>query len=507
MTVAVNGRKPRVAGHWKRVINAGYAASVLNREVQDELEQLVQELGYELIRVKGILDDDMCVFRRNMWGEIQFCWNYIDEVIDFILSTGAKPLLEFGHMPLLLAKTDPGRTMRPALSSSPRDLAEWRMLIKNLMEHLRERYGINQMRRWIFNPWISGDVLTIDGGDEFFGTWKASYEEMKRVSPDLVTCLSFGLGPEEHLKAFIETMKEKECVPEIFAFRSFGTVIYGEEEEKMNLIQNNESVNMIVSRDPDFLRNRGEKVKGLLQKAGLGALPVLVDECSSNIWQRDLCNDTCYKAAWLFKNLLENEEALQGIAYFSVNDRLDEVFPARETYHGGFGLFTMNGIPKAVCTALRLLGRMGSRLVKRGDGYFISTEPEKNQSQIYLYNYVHYDMLYRYRHAVNISRTDRYRVFNMGEIRTFSVKLTGLEPGKYCLRLYKVTKEHGSSYDAWVRMGAPERMNRMERAMLCHSADPEYRVWEQETDPEGSLTVQERLEPHETALIEVEQIL
>ena len=52
-----------------------------------------------------------------------------------------------------------------------------------------------------------------------------------------------------------------------------------------------------------------------------------------------------------------------------------------------------------------------------------------------------------------------------------------------------------------------ERMNRMERAMLCHSADPEYRVWEQETDPEGSLTVQERLEPHETALIEVEQIL
>lgn len=215
-------------------------------------------------------------------------------------------------MPLLLAKTDPGRTMRPALSSSPRDLAEWRMLIKNLMEHLRERYGINQMRRWIFNPWISGDVITIDGGDEFFETWKASYEEMKRVSPDLVTCLSFGLGPEEHLKAFIETMKEKECVPEIFAFRSFGTVIYGEEEEKMNLIQNNESVNMIVSRDPDFLRNRGEKVKGLLQKAGLGALPVLVDECSSNIWQR-ICatipvikRHGCLKIFWKMKRRCRN---------------------------------------------------------------------------------------------------------------------------------------------------------------------------------------------------------
>lgn len=126
--------------------------------------------------------------------------------------------------------------------------------------------------------------------------------------------------------------------PKLFPY--FKTYPTGTDRPHIHQSQTTSS-NMIVSRDPDFLRNRGEKVKGLLQKAGLGALPVLVDECSSNIWQRDLCNDTCYKAAWLFKNLLENEEALQGIAYFSVNDRLDEVFPARETYHGGFGLFTL----------------------------------------------------------------------------------------------------------------------------------------------------------------------
>ena len=54
-------------------------------------------------------------------------------------------------------------------------------------------------------------------------------------------------------------MKEKECVPEIFAFRSFGTVIYGEEEEKMNLIQNNESVNIDCEPRPGFSAEpRGE---------------------------------------------------------------------------------------------------------------------------------------------------------------------------------------------------------------------------------------------------------
>ena len=61
--------------------------------------------------------------------------------------------------------------------------------------------------------------------------------------------------------------------------------------------------------------------------------------------------------------------------------------------------------------------------------------------------------------------------------------------------------------DTVMDLSVGEDSGRIRRAMLCHSADPEYRVWEQETDPEGSLTVQERLEPHETALIEVEQIL
>ncbi len=96
-------------------------------------------------------------------------------------------------------------------------------------------------------------------------------------------------------------------------------------------------------------------------------------------------------------------------------------------------LFTMNGIPKAVCTALRLLGRMGSRLVKRGDAIFISTEPRK-QSQIYLYNYVHYDMLYRYRHTVNISAPEQVPRIQYGESRYFfNSKADRTGTGKYCL--------------------------------------------------------------------------
>ena len=67
--------------------------------------------------------------------------------------------------------------------------------------------------------------------------------------------------------AYVELFKNTPLLLWIMFTFFVAQLIYGEEEEKMNLIQNNESINMIVSRDPDFLRNRGEKVKGLLQKA------------------------------------------------------------------------------------------------------------------------------------------------------------------------------------------------------------------------------------------------
>lgn len=101
-------------------------------------------------------------------------------------------------------------------------------------------------------------------------------------------------------------------------------------------------------------------------------MPLIVEEWSNNIWQRDLCNDTCYKSAYLFKNILENNQALSAMGYFALNDRLDEVPPSAETFHGGFGLFTRDDIPQSACLALELLARMGDRLLQQGEGYLVS---------------------------------------------------------------------------------------------------------------------------------------
>lgn len=97
-------------------------------------------------------------------------------------------------------------------------------------------------------------------------------------------------------------MEEAGCFPEIYGVRSFGTVMPWEEQEDLNLIVNSESFDFAVSRDMDYLQNYLRKIRKRLQKMGFQGTPVIVDE----------------------------------------------IFPVRDSFHGGFGMFTMTGYQKQV---------------------------------------------------------------------------------------------------------------------------------------------------------------
>ena len=154
---------------------------------------------------------------------------------------------------------------------------------------------------------------------------------------------------------------------------------------------------------------------------------------------------------------------------------------------------------------MELLGQMGNLLVKQGDGYCITQR--EDEIQIFLYHYSHFDLLYRYRHVANISRTSRYQVFVQKEPRAFCIQLKHLSPGKYRIKRYGITRRGGGSYEAWVRMGAPESMDAEETKLLSDLSHPLYST--EKTDiagEEDALLERESLEPHDVWLIKVKKI-
>ena len=223
----------------------------------------------------------------------------------------------------------------------------------------------------------------------------------------------------------------------------------------------------------------------------------MVEEWNSTLWQRDISGDTCYKAAWLIKNALQNYDQAQYLGYWLLTDFLDEWLVPGGVFHGGYGLFTINGIPKAGYQALRMLNRIGERKIASGEGWFVSRT--ENTIQVYLYHYCHYDALYRYRYQKLTDPHDAYKVFEMGGRLKIELELCGLDPGIYRQEIWTINRSAGSTFDKWLEMGAPGVMTPEDLKYLNDMAQPLCKI--RDTDTVGTLRLQAELEPHEVRLI------
>lgn len=306
------------------------------------------------------------------------------------------------------------------------------------------------------------------------------------------------------VERFLLWCEEKNCMPDWMALICFHTADSEEEkEQKVKLVEKEEAFSMAMSQDENYLVNLKSKIGRLLEKHGMDSKKVLLAEWNSNVWQRDLINDTCYKAAFFFKNILENFHNYGVFGYWVLSDMMEEIPPAEELFHGGFGLFTTNGIPKSGYQALCLLNQMGDVVVAQGDGYMVTKR--EDELQIFLYNYCHYETLYRYRHATKLSRTDRYQVFCQKREQQFCLRIQGVEEGEYQLTHYEIDRQHGSAYDAWADMGAPTDVDDYERAFLERKSYPGYRTEKFMVNKE--LILEETVGQHEVRLIRIRKTL
>lgn len=71
-----------------------------------------------------------------------------------------------------------------------------------------------------------------------------------------------------------------------------------------------------------------------------------------------------------------------------------------------------------------------------------------------LYNYQHYSELYANGETFDMTFTDRYTPFPNEAKKRFSVLLEGLDSGEYLITESILNRDHGSSFDQWVRSGA-----------------------------------------------------
>ncbi|MBR2188350.1 MAG: helix-turn-helix domain-containing protein [Eubacterium sp.] len=489
-----------------RILNIGYAKDGLLEPVQQQIRRAQAEIGFTWFRCHGLFDKDMYLYSEDEEGGPVFSFAYLDMLLDFVTGLGLKPFLEFGFMPPELAKEQTRIFDRPSVISGCADLEKWKLLVRAVLTHFAERYGTAALCTWRFATislsYVRIGCLTLDDFAELYETTWHTVKEFDRE-------LSFGgagyfpdLTENEKIGTpwFLQFATEHGCPPDFHSMQWYPCV-RTDDTLFMEYTLSQRSAPALLSTDPDYLKKKLDELDLLFEKYHLEDRELFLEECNSTLWQRDLSGDTCYKAVWLAKNMLLSA-GRAAFGYWLLTDLMEERAHIQSVFHGGYGLFTYDGIPKAGYTAMRMIAALGEQVIDEGDGWILTGAGAA--FVLLVYNYTHYTDLNCYRYKQLEVPGEAYSVFLPGEKVELQFHLGALSGDTYRITRRKLNRAHGSSFDRWLELQTPECPDQQTVRYLTEQAEPAVHM--ETVSCTGQLTLEVSCMPLEMELIRIEPV-
>src|SRR4030095_2077836 len=137
---------------WEHTVGSDHAPVALRADWQSQLQRCHKELGFRYVRFHGLLSDDMGTLVREN-GKLLYSFFNADQVFDFLLSIGMKPFVELSFMPKALASGHRTVFHYRGNVTPPKEIKKWAELVKRLVRHCVNRYGVEEVKEWFFEVW------------------------------------------------------------------------------------------------------------------------------------------------------------------------------------------------------------------------------------------------------------------------------------------------------------------------------------------------------------------
>lgn len=478
----VNAQWDRVTGvfggSFRRLFGIGSAKQILMREVQEQLEEIQRQIGFEYIKFHGIFSDEMMVVSRYAGGGLRFSFKLVDKVFDYLFSIGLKPVLQLSFMPNELAADTEKLIYNGRYNTSqPRRVEEWCAMVRSFMEHILSRYGYAAVRELPVLVWNNADSMPEMFGmqDEtvFFRLYRDTFRMVKELVPDI----PFGAPPLTFMREecidwserFFSYLRGQGVTPDFFCCQYYSEVGVNPGDLKIDLkatspdhlyhgSENQDRFSLAagvpMTSDPGKMRRHLAFVKEFMASAGLGQLPLWVTEFNLTFSHRQWLNDTLFAGCYVIKNVLENADSLAALGYWSASDFIEEQQLEDQIFHGGLGLMTIDGVRKPQFLAYETLRFVQPSVLARGDGYLISRS--EDFITILMYNYEHFSDIYAQNKTYNMRESDRYTPFTQQRRHDFNFRIEGIGLRQVVEATeFIINRSHGSAFDKWVEMGSP----------------------------------------------------
>jgi xylan 1,4-beta-xylosidase len=410
---------------WEHVFGSGRAILSLRESYRDDLRSVRQITDVHYVRFHAIFDDEVGVYQENPTGDASYNFSYVDQIYDGLREIGVRPFVELSFMPNQLAAKDIHQAFwyKPNVSP-PKDWSRWEELIHRFVEHLVDRYGVEEVGQWYFEVWNEPNLDFWAGEPKQASYWEL-YDHTARAVKQVSARLRVG-GPATAQAAWVDAFLEH-CARNQIPVDFVSTHVYGN-DTAANVFGINEEIprEAMVCRAVD-------KVHKQIKSSALPDLPLILSEYNASYMNEPDITDSVYMGPWLADTIRQCDGLVNEMSYWTFSDVFEEQGVVKQPFYGGYGLIAEGGIPKPAYRAFRLLHQLGDQRIELDSDSAVLTRKGDRGLVLALWNLVPAGEPGPEKVVTIRARGDRFRRATIS----------------------RVDRDHGDPHPLYERMGSP----------------------------------------------------
>ena len=472
-----------------KAISIGDGYLLLQSEAQHQVEKIQKQTGVKYARIWNILSREYCFSEKEGYN-----FRRLDQVLDFLLDHHMKPYLEVGSKPSLFMYT-PERSINTEKSKMDSyDFKTFSEITRELCVHLVNRYGVEELETWYFEYWNDPSLNITEPDGEYYQRFDLLYQTMKNYSEEIsVGGAGFILGYETLVcKKIFPIWKAREIHPDFLSVCSFQYIALVEDGGRLGR----------KSIDSEYMLNQIEIMKNVMEETGFQIPELHIDEWNFTISNRNVLNDSCEQGAYILKNCIEMNGAVDMMAYWHALDLYSDYYDTDTVLNGDSGLISRDGICKPSFYAFQFMNRLLPKVLEKNDHAIVTTNG-RNRYVIACHNYKSLSSRYVFTDEDEIQLEDIEQYVEDIDPVKLNFTIQNVKDGKYLVKIYRVNRECGSVQDLWKNLDYSKGLMRDEVDYLKSSAIPGIEMKTIEVE-NGELCLTNNLEMQEIRLIDVQ---
>ena len=447
ITIDVQKVKGPLNTSFNECVGAGRANEGLRADWQRQLRYAKDQLGFRYLRMHGLLHDDMGVYFEDKNGRPIYNFQYVDELYDFLISIHVRPFVEFGFMPKTLASGDQTVFWWRGNVTPPKDYDKWGNLIKALVTHFTQRYGVDEVKHWYFEVWNEPNLSYFWAGtqQDYFHLYNVTANAVKSVNKDYRVG-----GPATAEHAWIPELINY-CVQNKVPIDFISTHTYGIDKGSFDA----DGVKTYLSKRDSSVWGA---IKGSRKEIAQSPLPNLelhYTEWSASYTPTDPIHDSYHEAAYILEKIKKAGDADNSMSYWTFTDIFEENGPRTTPFHGGFGLINYEDINKPAFYAYKFLNQLGKHELQNNDTQSWACKDDKGNVQLLLWDFTN-------THPGDSVINQEYykRELPSKPKGNVTIHCNHLAPGNYEMKVYQTGYGVNDPYTTYVHMGSSDQLTR-----------------------------------------------